>query len=593
MKVMTFPNLFRPFVAIWPTALLRHGSQRLQQTDSTSVRRTSGTGSVLHNRFISKSGRQFRLPFVYHVLSSRLAGRLLLVAVSSMALNIGSARQMSVNVASPMASPATPIVVAYVCSWTNERLPDPSLMTHINYAFGQVKADFAGVTVQNEPFLRKVVALKQVNPGLKVLLSIGGWTGGNFSEMAASARTRRSFARDCRRIVDRFGLDGIDIDWEYPTSSEAGISSSTDDTRHFTLLMRDLRKALGRGKFLTIATIADGLYIDFPACMPYLDFVNIMAYDVANPPYHHTTLFRSPLSGRITVAEAVEAHIRNGVPPHRLTLGMALYGRGNHSNPVLHNFVKTRHTDRRYVQQWDEAAKVPYLVDASGTLVWGFDNPASLAAKCGYILDRGLLGGMYWECTEDNAQLDGMRTIFLSLIKNRKATPAPKQLLMVDTKRQDMTAHMARQLKQMALDLQWEVTETDAEEAGRISSFDPYHLVVSDAATMSSLPEKVRKAFTLYLEESRGSYLCLSHNVTADSLQPATEFERPADSLRMVTSFFGYVGVNGKPYPLIWTDEARKGRNYHLIFPPALQILSSTHWAEQALRNLLETIDDL
>lgn len=418
---------------------------------------------------------------------------MLLVAVSAMTLNIGSARQLSVDVSVRTTSHVTPIVVAYVCSWTNERLPDPSLMTHINYAFGQVRADFAGVTVQNEPFLRKVVALKQVNPGLKVLLSIGGWTAGNFSEMAASARTRRSFAHDCRRIVDRFGLDGIDIDWEYPTSSEAGISSSPDDTRHFTLLMRELRKALGRDKLLTIATIADGLYIDFPACMPYLDFVNIMAYDVANPPYHHTTLFRSPLSGRITVAEAVEAHIRNGVPPHQLTLGMPLYGRGDHSNRVLHNFVKTRHTDRRYVQQWDEAGKVPYLVDASGALVWGFDNPASLAAKCGYILDRGLLGGMYWECTEDNAQLDGMRTIFLSLMKYRRATPAPKKLLIVGTNRQDMTAHMARQLKQTAIELQWEVTETDAEEADPLTSFDPYHLVVSDAATISLLHEKARK----------------------------------------------------------------------------------------------------
>ena len=117
------------------------------------------------------------------------------------------------------------IVVAYVCSWTNERLPDPMLMTHINYAFGHVNKTFDGVDVQNEPFLRRVVALREQNPKLKIMLSIGGWTSGNFSEMAADARCRMSFARDCGRIVKEYGLDGIDIDWEYPTSSEAGISS--------------------------------------------------------------------------------------------------------------------------------------------------------------------------------------------------------------------------------------------------------------------------------------------------------------------------------------------------------------------------------
>ena len=199
------------------------------------------------------------------------------------------------------------IVVAYVASWTTGRLPDPTLMTHINYAFGHVKKTFDGVDIQNPDFLKEVVALKQQNPKLKVVLSVGGWTSGNFSEMAASAQYRRAFAKDCRRVVDQYGLDGIDIDWEYPTSSVAGISSSPDDTDNYTLLMRDLRKALGKKKLLTAATVADARYIDFNGCLRYMDFVNIMAYDVANPPKHHTTLYRSPLSGRITVQEAVEA----------------------------------------------------------------------------------------------------------------------------------------------------------------------------------------------------------------------------------------------------------------------------------------------
>ncbi len=86
------------------------------------------------------------------------------------------------------------LVIAYVCSWTDQRLPNPMLMTNINYAFGHVNKTFNGCDVQNPDFLRKVVALKQINPKLKIQLSVGGWTSGNFSEMAADAKNRILFA---------------------------------------------------------------------------------------------------------------------------------------------------------------------------------------------------------------------------------------------------------------------------------------------------------------------------------------------------------------------------------------------------------------
>src|SRR3712207_8066059 len=62
------------------------------------------------------------------------------------------------------------IVVAYVCSWTDLRLPDPQLMTHINYAFGHVNKTFDGCDVQNPEFLKRVVGLKKLKPELKIQL---------------------------------------------------------------------------------------------------------------------------------------------------------------------------------------------------------------------------------------------------------------------------------------------------------------------------------------------------------------------------------------------------------------------------------------
>ena len=177
------------------------------------------------------------------------------------------------------------VVVAYVTSWSRV-IPDPFTMTHINYAFGHVNDTFDGVRIDNPRRLKQIVELKTVNHDLKVMLSVGGWGSGRFSEMAADDQRRKSFANDCLRVVEEFGLDGIDIDWEYPTSDMAGISASPDDRGNFNLLMRDLREVLGEDRLLTLASSAYAEYIDFFACEKYLDFVNIMTYDMASAPYH-------------------------------------------------------------------------------------------------------------------------------------------------------------------------------------------------------------------------------------------------------------------------------------------------------------------
>ena len=432
------------------------------------------------------------------------------------------------------AQPKQKIVVAYVCSWTDLRLPDPSLMTNINYAFGHVNKTFDGCDVQNPEFLKKVVGLKKLKPGLKIQLSVGGWSSGNFSEMAANAKCRMAFARDCGRIVKEYGLDGIDIDWEYPTSSEAGISSSPDDTKNFTLLMRDLRKVLGKDKLLTCATIADGKYVDFPACIKYMDFVNIMAYDVANPPQHHTTLFRSPLSGRITVSEAVEAHIRNGVPKEKLCLGMPLYGRGDHGDAILDKYMKTGYTGGLYQEHWDPIGQVPYLTNWSGQLVWGAENPRSIAAKCQYIIDQGLLGGMYWETTEDNAQLDLMTTINLSLMQNGRATIPQKRVLLLmgaddNVALQTLTTMGARHGFEVAV-----FRPNDTYTPGL---FDRYHLVYNAGMQPDAWPTAARADFEKYIDEARGSYLVLNAD-TATTWKWYTDFYRHGYAKRARNVFY-------------------------------------------------------
>ena len=309
------------------------------------------------------------------------------------------------------------VIIAYVTSWSRV-MPDPTYMTHINYAFGHVNDSFNGVRIDNEERLRQICSLREQNPALKVMLSIGGWGSGKFSEMAADEALRKAFAADCQRVVEEFGLDGVDIDWEYPTSAAAKISSSPDDTKNFTLLMEDIRAEIGKNKLLTLASAANAKYIDFRAIEPVVDFVNIMSYDMASAPRHHSPLFRSEIAGHTTSEEAVNAHLKAGIPKEKLVMGMPFYGRGGKpiSNFIDYNKIESL---EGYEKKWDDVAKVPYLVDADGVLVCGYDDPQSLAIKCKYILDQGLLGGMYWDYAGDNKSGDLKKAVFEGLMKSK------------------------------------------------------------------------------------------------------------------------------------------------------------------------------
>ncbi|MDO5571054.1 MAG: glycosyl hydrolase family 18 protein [Bacteroidales bacterium] len=309
------------------------------------------------------------------------------------------------------------LIVAYVTSWSSE-IPETKYMTHINYAFGHVNESFNGVNISNEERLRDIAELKKENKNLKVLLSIGGWGSGRFSEMAADDKNRKLFAKDCKRIIKEYDIDGIDIDWEYPTSNAANISSSPEDTKNYTLLMRDIRKAIGKDNLLTLASSASAEHIDFKNILKYIDFVNIMAYDMGGAPKHHAALYESKNSGWMNSDKAVKAHIKAGIPKSMIVMGMPFYGRGAKN---FDDFVDYKNIifSKDYQQCWDENAQVPYLIDKDGELVLGYDNKRSIAIKCRYILNEDLLGGMYWDYSGDDNDGSLRKTVFEELIERK------------------------------------------------------------------------------------------------------------------------------------------------------------------------------
>jgi chitinase len=147
---------------------------------------------------------------------------------------------------SRMAENAPYRIVGYVTSQTDIWDVDAEKLTHVNYAFAQVsEADTIGFQNETAPqHLAQLQALKARNPDLKLLVSVGGWGAENFSEAALTDSSRATFARSAVRMVKRYGLDGADIDWEFPGQAVGGIEARPDDKRNFTLLLKTLRRHL-------------------------------------------------------------------------------------------------------------------------------------------------------------------------------------------------------------------------------------------------------------------------------------------------------------------------------------------------------------
>ena len=105
----------------------------------------------------------------------------------------------------------------------------------INIAFGLIERhrvvwDSCG----NEEYLPKI---REINPDIKIILSVGGWGADGFSQAARTEEGRALFAVSAVSLVETYGLDGIDIDWEYPGTSLAGIGSHVNDKENYTLLL--------------------------------------------------------------------------------------------------------------------------------------------------------------------------------------------------------------------------------------------------------------------------------------------------------------------------------------------------------------------
>jgi chitinase len=309
---------------------------------------------------------------------------------------------------------------------------------------GQADSGAAGVLAGNFNQLKE---LKAAYPNLKILVSINGSsrTAPNAFSNAATPVNLNAFVTSCVNMyiqgnfapgITQPGIfDGIDIDWEFP-------SSSSDQTNFIAMLQefRTQLNAINPSLELTNATPAGSWgwqYMDLTDAQKSLDFFNLMTYDF-DAPWSDTTGFVAPLyqaaldpSATNNANAAVEAYTTQlGIPASKINLGMPFYsydwtGVATANNGLFepgtpdqnsyeYNYVSTL---TGYQAYRDSTTQEPWLFNAATGTFFTYDDPTSLAFKTDYAVKNQLGGIMFWELSGDTATGDELNAITTELKK--------------------------------------------------------------------------------------------------------------------------------------------------------------------------------
>jgi GH18 family chitinase len=217
-------------------------------------------------------------------------------------------------------------VVGYYPAWKPDKVDKIRYdkLTHINYAFAIPTSEGELLPLQNAELAERIICNAH-SCGVKVLLSIGGWSYNNiplepaFMEATDSPEKIIRFGEAIVTMAKEYGFDGIDMDWEHPRNNNISI-------QQYEGLMEYLYNRLKEGGMLFTAAVLGAVspegnvYPDAAAqteeVLHRLDWINVMAYDGGQ---------YSSFEFAINCAKYWR-DIRN-VPAHKVVLGVPFYGR--------------------------------------------------------------------------------------------------------------------------------------------------------------------------------------------------------------------------------------------------------------------------
>jgi chitinase len=325
--------------------------------------------------------------------------------------------------------------------YSSDQIPFKEV-THINHA--GVSFDASGNLIVPSGFIEKALLTKAHNHGVKVMLLLGG----DFNGMETTAGGLSALLTNLRAFIQEYGYDGVDIDWEYPASSE--------DAAFFHSLLLGLRSILPTPQYIISADVAPwgGTGYDFPDTKYIADYFNIMTYDCAGPwtdsAQLNSAIFPDPNNPEPwdcepggSVKEAIDIYTQQlQIAPIQLNIGTPFYGYVYHqvnalwgycpnedcTNSVDYEnygtFFKQRINAVGWRTYYDPFALVPYMLKADGSNGYiTYDDASSTFYRVWYTdWARGLGGTFIWEI---DADYDGTTQDLLDAAYNASVPQTP------------------------------------------------------------------------------------------------------------------------------------------------------------------------
>ncbi|MFA5542894.1 MAG: glycoside hydrolase family 18 protein [Bacilli bacterium] len=284
----------------------------------------------------------------------------------------------------------------------------------VNYSFAQiVNGEISIIALGNLENL-----MQQRKKGIRILFSVGPYED-QFIGPASTAAGRTKLVDSLVNAVVKYHFDGVDIDWETPT---------TATKNDYTLMMEELHdklKAINEDYLLTAATHSFSLNgYDFARLNQIMDFYNVMTYDLnaRGQVTHNSALYMSNnVAGSYSGENSINSYISRGADKSKLVLGSAFYGKqytlANPSGPIIGrsvaassvtnmgfdtiNLTLISRIGNGVTRHWDNTAKSPYLHDATNGTVTVYEDAEAIMHKANFIIDNDLKGIMYWQLNQD------------------------------------------------------------------------------------------------------------------------------------------------------------------------------------------------
>ncbi|KAI0366010.1 hypothetical protein BV20DRAFT_1056022 [Pilatotrama ljubarskyi] len=355
-------------------------------------------------------------------------------------------------------APGSKVQAAYFTNWgiygANFQPTDidPTDLTHILYSFADVSPDTGVITLTDSwadeqkhypgdswndsgnnlyGCLKQLYLLKLQNRNLKVLLSVGGWTYSQYGHFnfVTDAAKRTAFVNSAVSMIENYGFDGIDIDFEYPSSDAlaTGFASLLTSLR---LALDNLQTQKGDSTPYEItAAVPAGSenyqYLRVPIMDNALTYWNLMAYDYAGSwlswADNQANLYGGERTN-VSTDSAIKWYLAHGATASKINMGIPLYGRAfENTNGIGSSYsgigpgtieagvYSYKVLPLAGAQVYENLTDVTsYSYDPTKRELVTYDTPHIASIKAQYVRDKGLAGSMFWELSTDKKGSDSL-----------------------------------------------------------------------------------------------------------------------------------------------------------------------------------------